>query len=321
MYQQLSLPLLFSQSDEVKPLYKNNSTQTSKKAPKMKEKSTPPIIVDELLDEEIEKLNIEKQAWEWTMDVDKWIWRQIRERRVPEQDWEDVYNLCVIEVFNLMKRYNPKYSKVSWANFGILKAFKEYESMNGTIRLPFHVLEKMANLRKFIVQQEYEGRKVTAEQMSEVTKMKITDLLVARDRYAFIHSTDPDGNSTEFSGESLDIDRTCEDFVNSGELDPEENAIENDQMSFLYKNLSCLSDIEIYILTLRFGLDTERIPKRKAFLKGAEYSLDWHMPGECLKFNDIGDKIEITRERVRQIESRSIDKIRARIELEKRYEN
>ena len=321
MYQQLSLPLLFNASNEVKSLYKNNSTQTSKKTSKMKEKNTPPIIVDELLDEEIEQSNIEKQAWQWTMDVDKWIWRQIRERRVPEQDWEDVYNLCVIEVFNLMKRYNPKYSKVSWANFGILKAFKEYESMNGTIRLPFHVLEKMANLRKFIVQQEYEGRKVTAEQMSEVTKMKITDLLVARDRYAFIHSTDPEGNSTEFSGESLDIDRTCEDFVNSGELDPEANAIENDQMSFLYKNLSCLSDIEIYILTLRFGLDTARIPKRKSFSKGSQYSLDWHMTGECLKFNDIGDKIEITRERVRQIESRSIDKIRARIELEKRYEN
>ncbi len=53
----------------------------------MKEKSTPCIIVDELLDEEIEQANVEKQAWEWTMDVDKWIWRQIRERRVPEQDW------------------------------------------------------------------------------------------------------------------------------------------------------------------------------------------------------------------------------------------
>jgi RNA polymerase sigma factor (sigma-70 family) len=321
MYQQLSLPLFFNQSDEKKTLHKNNSTQTSKKALKMKEKSTHCIIVDELLDKEIKQSNVEKQAWKWTMDVDKWIWKQIRERRVPEQDWQDVYNLCVIEVFNLMKRYNPKYSKVSWANFGILKAFKEYESMNGTIRLPFHVLEKMATLRKFIVQKEYEGLKVTPEQMSEVTKMKITDLLVVRDRYAFIHSTDPEGNSTEFSGESLNIDRTCEDFVNSGELDPEESAIENDQMSFLYNNLSFLSDIEVYILTLRFGLDVDRIPKRSAFLKGAQYSLKDHVLGECLKFNDIGEKINITRERVRQIESRSIEKVRARIELEKRYES
>ena len=179
----------------------------------------------------------------------------------------------------------------------------------------------MSNLRKFIVQQEFEGKKVTAEQMSEVTKMKITDLLVARDRYAFIHSTDPEGNSTEFSGESLDIDRTCEDFVNSGEPDPEASAIENDQMSFLYENLACLNDVEIYILTLRFGLDITRIPQRNSFKKKGEYALNWHTTGDCLKFNDIGDRIEITRERVRQIENRSIEKIRARIELEKRYES
>jgi len=321
MYQQLTLPLLFEHKEKPLSPYKNNSTQTSKKASKMKEKTNVCIIVDELLDEEIEAQQTEDQAWQWTMDVDKWIWRQIRERRIPEQDWEDVYSLCVIEVFNLMKRYNPKYSKVSWANFGILKAFKEYESINGTIRLPFHVLEKMANLRKFIAQQEHEGNTVTAEQMSEISKMKITDLLVARDRYAFINSTDPDGNSTDFSGESLDIDRTCEDFVNSGELDPEESAIENDQMSYLYKNLSCLSDLEIYVITLRFGLDSERIPNRPAFKGKAIYSLDWHSTGECLRFNDIADKMDITRERVRQIESRSIDKIRAKIELEKRYEN
>ena len=269
--QQLVLPLFIKKNNSYVSIYEDNSTKNMKKEPTRKEKSLTPIIIDELLDEEIEqakKEDIDKQAWQWTMDVDKWIWKQIRDRRVPDQDWEDVYNLCVIEVFNLMKRYNPKYSKVSWANFGILKAFKEYESMNGTIRLPFHVLEKMSNLRKFIVQQEFEGKKVTAEQMSEITKMKITDLLVARDRYAFIQSTDPEGNATEFSCQSLDIDRTCEDFVNSGELDPEESAIENDQMSFLYQNLACLSDIEIYILTLRFGLDiktysTETIVQEK----------------------------------------------------------
>jgi len=320
MYQQLALPFPFDYDDsESTSLYKNNSIEKSKKKSKKKENISECIIVDELLDEEIELG--EEQAWQWTLDVDKWIWRQIRERKIPEQDWEDVYNLCVIEVFNLMKRYNPKYSKVSWANFGILKAFKEYESMNGTIRLPFHVLEKMANLRKFIAQQEYDGKIVTAEQMSEITKMKITDVLIARDRYAFIHSTDPEGNSTDFSCESLDIDRTCEDFVNSGELDPEESAIESDQMTFLYKNLCCLSDIEIYIITLRFGLDINRIPRRSIFKKNGQYDLSWHMAGDCLRFNDIGDKIDITRERVRQIETRSIEKIRARIELEKRYEN
>jgi len=319
MYVQLQLPLFSDTENKCKHLIKYSTPRNKKSKNGMKhmKNQQESIIFDELLDDEIEKA--EKQAWQWTLDVDKWIWKQIRDRRVPDHDWHDVYSLCVIEVFNLMKRYNPKYSKVSWANFGIMKAFKEYESMNGTVRLPFHVLEKMSNLRKFIKQQEQQGNIVTAEDMSKVTKMKLTDLLVARDRYAFIHSTDPEGNNTEFSSENLDVDTTCLDYVNSGGLDPEENAIENDQMNWLYKNLVCLSEVEIYVLCLRFGLNKDKVPQRKAFLKGM-WSLTWHKTGECLKFNDIGNKIDITRERVRQIENRAIEKIRARIELEKRYE-
>ena len=104
--QQLVLPLFIKKNNTYVSIYEDNSTKNIKKESRMKEKTPTCIIVDELLDEEIEKKKqseIDKQAWQWTMDVDKWIWKQIRDRRVPEQDWQDVYNLCVIEVFNLMK--------------------------------------------------------------------------------------------------------------------------------------------------------------------------------------------------------------------------
>ena len=110
--QQLVLPLFIKNNNNYVSRYKDNSTKNIEKESKMKEKQPSSIIVDELLDEEIsvkKQSKIDKQAWQWTMDVDKWIWKQIRDRRVPEQDWQDVYNLCVIEVFNLMKRYNTKY--------------------------------------------------------------------------------------------------------------------------------------------------------------------------------------------------------------------
>jgi RNA polymerase sigma factor (sigma-70 family) len=322
-FTQLSLPFLLDDTEGPLHLLKDNTKPHKKEV-----KQNKMVIVDELLDTELEKIKqetqenqqIEERAWQWTLDVDKWIWKQIRDRGIPDQDWNDVYNLCIIEVFNLMKRYNPKYSKVSWANFGILKALKEYESTSGTIRLPFHVLEKMATLRKFIAENEVYGAKVSQEEMSKVTSMKITDILVAKDRYAFISSVGPEGNVTEFSETSLNVDKSCTQYVNSGDLDPEKNAIDNDETNWLYANLSILNDVEIYILCLRFGLTKENLPNRDSFKSDREYDITWHLAGECYKFNDIGKKIGITRERVRQIEIKAIEKVKSRIELEKRYD-
>ena len=35
--------------------------------------------------------NKDDQAWQYTKDVEKWIWKQIRLRNIPPQDMEDVY--------------------------------------------------------------------------------------------------------------------------------------------------------------------------------------------------------------------------------------
>lgn len=310
-YVQLTLPFLM-----VKP--KTSTLDNSikiKKSERKKEITSHPAIVDEVVDgkEVIECKDNEAQAWQWTMDVDKWIWKQIRDRNIPEQDREDVYNLCVIEVFHLMKRYNPKYSKVSWANFGILKALKEYESTSGVVRLPFHVLEKMANLRKYIAGRGKSASDITIEEMQEVTKMKPNDILVARERYAAVHSTDSEGNNVDFSHRTLNVSPSSIEYAESSSLNPEENMVVEDQLSFFYANLEVLSDLEIFVLVLRYGLDTSRVPQREEFSK--KYSFVGHGNGVCLKTQDVSDIVGFSRERIRQIELKAIETIRKRIDI------
>jgi RNA polymerase sigma factor (sigma-70 family) len=294
----------------------NNSTVQPKEENKKTVSTKQCVIVDEILDEHDTRTQaeIEAQAWQWTLDVEKWIWKQIRVRNIPEQDREDVFNLCSMEVFHVMKRYNPKYSKVSWANFGVLKAMKEYESLSGVVRLPFHVIEKMSNLRKVIARAENSGETVSFEEMQQVTKMKSGDLMVARERYAAITSTNSEGKVTDFSSHSMKVANTEANFTDYGCLTPEEQTVEDDQLNFFYKNLEFLDDVEIFVLVLRYGLDTNRIPKRKIFGFEEKYCVTQFGNGECLKTQDISEILGVSRERIRQIELSGIERIKKELE-------
>ena len=92
-FEQLQLPFMSIEDNSTE---KNRSFRSKNKTDRsrnmMSEKSEKPkkddsvkplVIVDELLDEELtmkEKAEIDRQAWEWTLDVKKWIWKQKRNR-------------------------------------------------------------------------------------------------------------------------------------------------------------------------------------------------------------------------------------------------
>ena len=75
---------------------------------------------------------------------------------------------------------------------------------------------------------------------------------------------------------------------------PEDTAIESDLANEVERALAPLSDREKEVLRLRYGLGTDR-----------EYTLE-----------EIGKRLSVTRERVRQIESRALQKLRAAKERE-----
>ena len=70
---------------------------------------------------------------------------------------------------------------------------------------------------------------------------------------------------------------------------PEDTAIESDLANEVERALAPLSDREKEVLRLRYGLGSDR-----------EYTLE-----------EIGRRLSVTRERVRQIESRALQKLRA----------
>ena len=70
---------------------------------------------------------------------------------------------------------------------------------------------------------------------------------------------------------------------------PEDTAIESDLSNEVERALAPLSDREKEVLRLRYGLGQER-----------EFTLE-----------EIGKRLSVTRERVRQIESRALQKLRS----------
>ena|SRR5688572_10611016 len=75
---------------------------------------------------------------------------------------------------------------------------------------------------------------------------------------------------------------------------PEDSAMDSDLTNEVERALAPLSDREKEVLRLRHGLGTDR-----------EYTLE-----------EIGRRLSVTRERVRQIESRALEKVRAARERE-----
>ena len=70
---------------------------------------------------------------------------------------------------------------------------------------------------------------------------------------------------------------------------PEDSALQGDLSNEVQRALAPLSDREKEVLRLRYGLGADR-----------EYTLE-----------EIGKRLSVTRERVRQIESRALQKVRA----------
>ena len=151
-----------------------------------------------------------------------------------------------------------------------------------TIRLPVHVIESLNRLEKERKTLRSErGREPTPQDLAERLKMptaKVRLLLDAR--------------KTPYS---LDMKVGEDEGTELGELlpdtsirTPEESVIQGDVGNELERALAPLSDREREVLRLRYGLGDDR-----------EHTLE-----------EIGRHLSVTRERVRQIESRAIQKLR-----------
>ena len=167
-----------------------------------------------------------------------------------------------------------------WIRQAITRAVADH---GRTIRLPVHVIESLNKLEKErkALRSEH-GRDPSPLDLAERLKIpvsKVRLLLEAQKTPYSLEMKIGDDDATEL-GEILQ-DKSIRT--------PEDSAIDSDLTNEVERALAPLSEREKEVLRLRHGLGTDR-----------EYTLE-----------EIGRRLSVTRERVRQIESRALQKVRA----------
>ena len=172
-----------------------------------------------------------------------------------------------------------------WIRQAITRAIADH---GRTIRLPVHVIESLNKLEKERKALRVErGREPTPDDLAARMQMpaaKVRLLLDAQKTPYSLEMKIGEDEGTELGDVLRDTS------VRS----PEDTAIESDLANEVERALAPLSDREKDVLRLRYGLGTDR-----------EYTLE-----------EIGRRLSVTRERVRQIVSRALQKLRTAKERE-----
>jgi RNA polymerase primary sigma factor len=167
-----------------------------------------------------------------------------------------------------------------WIRQAITRAIADH---GRTIRLPVHVIESLNRLEKErkALRSEH-GRDPSPDDLAERLKMPVSKVRLLLDAQKTPYSLEMkigEDENTELG------DLLRDTSIRS----PEEATLEGDLSNEVTRALAPLSDREKEVLRLRYGLGTDR-----------EYTLE-----------EIGRRLSVTRERVRQIESRALQKVRA----------
>jgi RNA polymerase sigma factor (sigma-70 family) len=167
-----------------------------------------------------------------------------------------------------------------WIRQAITRAIADH---GRTIRLPVHVIESLNQLEKErkALSSEH-GRDPSPDDLAERLKMPVAKVRLLLDAQRTPYSLEMKVGEDE-NTELGDLLR------DTSVRSPEEATLEGDLSNEVTRALAPLSDREKEVLHLRYGLGTDR-----------EYTLE-----------EIGRRLSVTRERVRQIESRALQKVRA----------
>jgi len=239
--------------------------------------------------------------------------RRVELRRLVEDGWSAREHLITANsrlVISIAKKYMnrgvPFLDLIQEGNIGLMRATKKFEYRRGhkfstyatwwirqaisravadqgrTIRVPVHMGDQINKLLR--VQHELTqrlDRKPKIEELAEaleVTPEKVEHMMkVARRPLSLELPTDDEGDST------------LGDFIEDEEIPlPDDTATSNLLKENLLTVLDSLPSREVRILQLRFGL-----------LDGQAYTLE-----------EVGRKMGVTRERVRQIQAQALSRLR-----------
>src|SRR3954468_9417768 len=176
---------------------------------------------------------------------------------------------------------NTRFS--TYASYWIKQSIKRaLVNTSKTIRIPAYMVELLAKWRRATAKlQEEMGRPPTHEEVAKVLGLPKKKLSIIK-KAIRVYNSAPQTDQPE-TGWSID-----EMLMDARSKSPDMEMVETDDLSHVMQLLDKMDKREATVLRMRFGLDDEE-PKT---------------------LKEIGECLGLTRERVRQIESEALSKLR-----------